>query len=82
MLSLIADGAPLKTETCPETLLFDVYRLSVLQAEYQYIVLAATMMVTAGHSLAATRNPIDAQVVNPQCTSCCRDYQLLTDHLP
>lgn len=63
MLSLVADAAPLKTETCPETLLFDVHRLGLLQAEFKYIVLAAAMLITVGHGLAATRNPSDAQIL-------------------
>ena len=62
MVSLVSDHPPLKTENCPETLLLDVNRLAYLQSEFKYIALAATILVTAGHSLAATRLPQDAQV--------------------
>lgn len=51
MLYLVADYAPLKHETCPETLLLDVHRLGLLKAEFQNIVLAASMLVTVAHAL-------------------------------
>ena len=63
MLSLAADPAPpLTTETCPETLLFDVRRLSALRAEFDHVATAAAMLVTVAHSVASTRKPADVQV--------------------
>ena len=63
MLSLVADQTTIKADMCPETLLFDVHRLSILQREFQYIVTAVTMLVTATHSITATKNVSDLQVV-------------------
>ena len=63
MLALVADGSPIKAETCPETLLLDVHRLGLLQAEFRYIVLASAMLITIGHGLAATRKASDAQLI-------------------
>ena len=63
MLGLVTDAAPAKTETCPETLLFDVHRLGMLQTEYRYITTVATMLSIVGNALAATRNPSDAQLI-------------------
>jgi len=62
MLALVEEQVPLKSETCPETLLFDVHRLSLLQREFQYIVTAATMLVTATHGVSSTKNVQDTQV--------------------
>lgn len=62
MLSLVADQATIKADVCPETLLFDVHRLSMLQRELRYVVAATTMLVTATHHLTATRNGTDLEV--------------------
>ena len=64
MLSLVTDAAPVVPEMCPETLRFDVHRIGMLQTEFQYIVVAAAMLVKLGHALAATRNPSDAQILS------------------
>jgi len=63
MLSLIADMTVLKSDFCPETLLFDVHRLAQMQREFQYIVTAATILVTATHGISATKNVTDMQVL-------------------
>eukprot|EP00291_Cryptomonas_curvata_P026192 CAMPEP_0172174800 /NCGR_PEP_ID=MMETSP1050-20130122/13871_1 /TAXON_ID=233186 /ORGANISM="Cryptomonas curvata, Strain CCAP979/52" /LENGTH=643 /DNA_ID=CAMNT_0012846827 /DNA_START=422 /DNA_END=2354 /DNA_ORIENTATION=- len=63
MLALVAETAPLKSETCPETLLFDVHRLSLLQREFQYLVTSATMLVTATHGVTSTKNIADTEVL-------------------
>jgi hypothetical protein len=51
MLSLIADGCVPRPENSPETLLFDVHRLALLQAEFEYIVMAISMLITAENFL-------------------------------
>ena len=62
MLSLVADQTKIREDVCPETLLMDVHRLSILQREFQYIVTAVTMLVTATHGITATKNASDVQV--------------------
>jgi hypothetical protein len=49
MLSLITDQTLITTEMCPETLLFDVDRLSMIQQEFQYIITSITIMVKVKH---------------------------------
>jgi hypothetical protein len=49
ILSLITNQTIIKTEMCPETLLFDVHRLSMLQQEFQYIVTSTTILVKVKH---------------------------------
>jgi hypothetical protein len=73
MLALVADPAPLTPERCPETLLFDVHRLSLLQREFQCVVTSATMLVTATHGIGTARNlkflnPADAALVSASDT--------------
>ena len=63
MLHLVAGGAPFVPATCPETLLFDVHRLGQLRTEFEYISLAAAMLVTVGSGLAKTRKPEDAKLL-------------------
>eukprot|EP00291_Cryptomonas_curvata_P028949 CAMPEP_0172213412 /NCGR_PEP_ID=MMETSP1050-20130122/37578_1 /TAXON_ID=233186 /ORGANISM="Cryptomonas curvata, Strain CCAP979/52" /LENGTH=610 /DNA_ID=CAMNT_0012894241 /DNA_START=380 /DNA_END=2212 /DNA_ORIENTATION=+ len=62
MLALVADPAPLRADRCPETLLFDVHRLSLLQREFQRVVTSATMLVTATHGISAARNLNPAEI--------------------
>ena len=63
VLALAAGPAPPVTAvTCPETLLFDVGRLSAARAELDYVATAAAMLVTVAHSVGATRKPADMQV--------------------
>jgi hypothetical protein len=69
MLALVADPTPLTPERCPETLLFDVHRLSLLQREFQRVVTSATMLVTAAHGVGTAKNlkflnPADAALVS------------------
>ena len=61
MLALVS-APPIKPDLCPETLLFDVHRLAILQREFQYIVTAATILVTASHGIGASKNVADMQV--------------------
>jgi hypothetical protein len=63
MLSFVTDDTTVKADICPETLLFDVYRLGELQREFQNIVTSVTMILTASHSIAATKNPMDTPVL-------------------
>jgi len=64
MLALVSAVAPVKPDLCPETLLFDVHRLAILQREFQYIVTSATILVTATHGLGATKNVADMQLLS------------------
>lgn len=64
MLSLVADHTTIKADVCPETLLFDLHRLGMLQREFQYLVAAVTMMVTAAHRLTATKRGEDLQALS------------------
>lgn len=49
MLALVTGPLHIKPELCPETLLFDVYRLSLLQIEFREQAKAASLLVTATH---------------------------------
>ena len=51
MFSLVVDPERIRLETCPETLLLDVGRLSSLQSEYNHIVDGATVLITATHAI-------------------------------
>ncbi len=51
MLKLVMHAVPIVPAACPETLLFDVSRLSSLQLELGYIVTSATMLVKSAHIL-------------------------------
>lgn len=64
MMSLVADTAPLNVENSnyPETLQFDVQRLSILQREFKYLVTSATMLVNATHGVNSTKNFADTKV--------------------
>ena len=62
MLGLVAGPAPVRADGCPETLLMDTHRLGQLQREFQYEVTVAALLVTATHSVGATKNAADAQV--------------------
>jgi len=56
MLTLVArTPALIKSDVCPETLLFDVQRISKLQHNFQRIVIASTMMVTTFHAVGAQK---------------------------
>ena len=63
MLSLVVGPAPMKAESCPETLLLDVHRLVLYRAEFQYVVTAATIIITTAHSLCAAKNLDNQQVI-------------------
>ena len=64
MLHLVAGETTIKAETVPETLLFDVHRLSCLQREFQTLTTASTMLVSVAHSLGTTKKQADAQLVS------------------
>ena len=53
MLSLVTDSAAvdITADTIPETLLFDVHRLSLLQHEFHRIVGCATVLTIATHAI-------------------------------
>ena len=63
MLLLVTDSNTIKADIVPETLLFDVHRLGMLQREFENIVTSVTMIVTATHNITATKNPADLQVL-------------------
>jgi len=48
MLALVADDL---TEDFPETLSFDAHRLGLLRAEFRYICLASTILVTVSYTI-------------------------------
>ncbi len=62
MLALVSEPAAVRAEACPETLLLDTNRLLQMQREFQYEVTAAALLVTARHSVKATKNAADMQV--------------------
>jgi len=64
MLHLVASDTTVRADNVPETLLFDVHRLSCLQREFQTLTTASTMLVSVAHSLGATKKPVDAQLVS------------------
>lgn len=51
MLSLVTDSAPVKLEETPETLLFDVCRLSLIQLEYNRLVDSSLALTMANHAI-------------------------------
>lgn len=51
MLHLVTEQQTMKADICPETLLFDVHRLSMLQFEFRYQAMAVTVMTTATHHI-------------------------------
>ena len=51
MISLVADPVRICPETCPETLLFDVGRISELQCEFNRIVDGAMVLTVASHMI-------------------------------
>ena len=51
MLDLVTSSHTVKSEVTPETLLFDVHRLAFLQREFQFLVAASTMLVSAANYL-------------------------------
>lgn len=53
MLQLVTSTTTVKADMVPETLSFDVHRLSMLQNEFQFLVMACTILVSIGHYLAA-----------------------------
>jgi hypothetical protein len=55
MLKLVVNTKPTAPTLFPETLLFDVSRLTSLQLEFGYIVTATTMMVKSAHTLSACK---------------------------
>ena len=61
MLALVSAPAPVRPDACPETLLFDVHRLALLQREFQYEVTAAALLLTATNGVAATKKAADMQ---------------------
>ena len=64
MMSLIT-AKNFKPDTCPETLLMDVNRITNLQRLFQRIVMASTVMVTTKHTVVANLgnfNDLDRQV--------------------
>ena len=61
MLALVSAPAPVRPDACPETLLFDVHRLALLQREFQYEVTTAALLLTATNGVAATKKAADMQ---------------------
>ena len=53
MLALVTDPVTIKGDMCPETLLFDVFRLGSYQHEFRQQTTAAALFVTASHMLPA-----------------------------
>jgi len=62
MLSLVTGNKPIVAENMPETLLFDVHRISQLQLDFKTIVTASTMMLTTAHAISKLMAPADIQV--------------------
>lgn len=63
MLSLITNPTTITSEICPETLYLDVDRLFMLQQEFEYIVTSITIIIKVSHSIMATKNVADMQVL-------------------
>jgi len=63
MLQLVTGETTIKADMVPETLLFDVHRLSLLQREFMTLTTATTIMVTLTHGLAATKKPEDTALL-------------------
>jgi hypothetical protein len=51
MISLVADGKLIRSETTPETLLFDVRRLSLMQRDFNRVVDGSTVLIIATHAI-------------------------------
>ena len=51
MVSLVTDSVTIAIDTIPETLLFDLHRLSIAQLEFTRVVDNAVALVTANHSI-------------------------------
>jgi len=56
VLALVCEQKTATTDVSPETLSMDVHRIYLLQREFRSITAAATMMVTAAHSITASNN--------------------------
>jgi hypothetical protein len=54
MVSLIVDTNAVKQESVPETLLFDVNRISILQRDFHAIVDGITVLTTATHAIVSS----------------------------
>ena len=63
MLQLVTGDTTIKADMVPETLLFDVHRLALLQREFQTLTTATTIMVTLTHALTATKKPEDVTLL-------------------
>jgi hypothetical protein len=63
MLQLVTGETTIKADMVPETLLFDVHRLALLQREFQTLTTATTVMVTTTHALTATKKAGDAELL-------------------
>ena len=63
MFSLILEKSPITDTSCPETLLFDVHRLSSLQTNFKYLVSSAAILVTIKHYLRTTNNQKDNNIL-------------------
>ena len=89
MLALVSAPTAVRPEECPETLLFDVHRLALLQREFRYEVTAAALLLTATNGLAATKKAADMQasarhLQHPSCrladyTPCADTRQVLSE---
>jgi hypothetical protein len=51
MLELVTSSHTVVPEVSPETLLFDVHRLAMLQREFQLLVMSTTVLITLAHYL-------------------------------
>lgn len=63
MVTLIVGTDPIKQEKVPETLLFDVNRILVLQRDFQAIVDGITVLTSATHAIAGGSNQHGKQKV-------------------
>lgn len=76
MVSLISNQTTIKADMCPETLLFDVHRLAMLQREFQYIVTSVTMCITVMAKIKTTRKTSDLNVL-PKITNLFTSKEIL-----
>lgn len=64
IISLIIDNDNIKEDKCPETLLFDVHRLAMLQQEFQYIVKSTIIILLVTQSITSTKNVSDLELLS------------------
>jgi hypothetical protein len=62
MLELVTSSHTVVPEVSPETLLFDVHRLAMLQREFQLLVTSSTVLVSLGHFLKGGEEDVVARI--------------------